>query len=611
MARTLDLGLVIFADDKASRTLVRVRVNTDQLDQSVARTSRRLQDSATVTNQNFVPALRGLTFAAAGAAAAIAVMSRSAGVYQRQIRLAGFLTGETGAKLASFDQDVRGVARDLALMPVEAAKAAQAVGRLGFRGSAALDVLRASSVVTAASLGDLSSPQAVAAVGTALRAFGQNSSQATVASDSLTNAVNRTSLNFKKLPLALGTASGFAAGFGANLNELLALLGATNDVIPRTERAATGVRNIFRDLSQQTTQAKLAQAGLNIELKNGQGEFRPILSILKELFTQLSSVTSAQRLQTLQQVFSIEAATTLAALNERIRVGFQGTNGEVVKGVEGLALLAEQMGTSGAAIGLAREGLKGMAGASQRARAAIAELSIQAGTAFNIILEPAVRFVTGALQVMSKVFVAIPTPVKILISVLAGLVVVAGSLSTVIIGSALALGTWSIAANAAGARGIALIGTLKAIAFRFTIVGVAIAGVIGLLAFVKSQFDDLDGQDIETNVNTTSKRRAVTVTEGTPAGVAGIQVAAPPTSPAAIRALAAQQLEAVNAATQAAAGVGATPAADAAPAAPGMVTAPAPVVVVLQMDGREVGRGIAEADQRDLRRTHQVRPMVT
>ena len=475
MARDLDVGFTVFANTQpAVQPMVKLNRVIGKTDKEMERFGKNLKRRAVQQQRQFAAAVRASSFALAALGVGLLKTAKVAGDYDRQIRLAALLTNNTGEAFTEFDAGVKSVASDLAQLPGEVAKAAQAIGRLGFRGSEAMVLLRNSVSLATASAGELTSPQAAAAVSTALRAFGKGAEDAAATTDSLTNAVVSTALNFKKLPLALGTSAGFASAFGASLNELLGILGAVNDVIPRTERAATGVRNIFRDLSQSTTKAKLASAGLNLQITDSAGNFRNILPILTELFQQTDKMTEAQRLQAFQTGFSIEAATTLAALQGRLAAGVEGVNGEVVTGIAGLSLLVKKMGDAGTTGSIVEEVLKGAAGAMQFFKSETALAAIEIGTAINEFLAPALNFVTGLIKGLREAIANASPTTKAIIGIFGAGAIILGIVATALIAASFAMGGWALITTTATAANVAFVASLVPIA-------VAIAGIVALV----------------------------------------------------------------------------------------------------------------------------------
>lgn len=609
MARNLTIGVLIFGKDKLSGPARAARVGVDALGDATVRQQRAARRAAKTTKSNFVPALRGLAFAAAAAGAALGKMAIKAGDYDRQIRLAAFLTKNTNEKFAEFNEGVKEISSDLAIMPTDIARAGQAIGRLGFRGEASLLILREAATLTAASLGELSGEGAAGAVGTALRAFGRDAEDAKVVADSMTNAVSNTALNFKKLPLALGTAAGFAAGFGADLNELLGVLGAVNDVIPRTERAATGVRNIFRDLSDVTAQAKLKQAGFNLEVVDAAGEFRGIVPILEELFEQTEKMTGAQKLQAFQTGFSVEAATTLAALQERLKSGFEGTNGQVVKGIEGFKLLIESMGVTGSASALAEEKLKGFAGAMDKFKTEGTLLAQSIGDAMSTVLVPALNLVTRVMTSLRKAFDSLGPTGRTLIGILGIIGIIAGFVGAGIVALGLVMGSWTIIAGGAAVA----VGALATVLGFLFLELLPILVIVTLIAAAMVALANAFGADIDTPDFLGGNKGIIGELLGSDQGDDGTTAkgssAADTTLKTATGGIAASSiseeftLDEEDTPTPDSSGAGASPR-----GFPGGALPPsaAPSTVVLNLDGREVARALAEFQEDENDRNFRV-----
>lgn len=475
MAVDLDVGFTVFGDTApASRELAKFQRQVTKSDKRLEKFNKTLNVVARERQRKFTAAIRGTSVALAGLGVALLKTAKTAGVYDRQIRVAGILTGNTGEQFAEFDAEVKKVSSDLAVLPVQVAKAGQAVGRLGFRGAAAINVLRSSVTLAAASVGKLTSEKAAGAVAGALRAFGKTGKDAMVAADALTNAVNRSRLEWDKLPLAIGTASGFAAAFGANLNEMLAITGGVQDILGRTERSATGVRNIFRDLASETTIAKLAQRGLKLEVVDASGNFRKIIPILRDLFEQTEKMTQAQRQQTLQSTFSQEASAALFSLQNRLVSGFRDMNGELVTGIKGLQMFADSMGETGSTMTLAQEKLKGFAGAMDLLKTEGTLLAIEIGAALSTTLVPALKFVTGLITKLKDAFANTSPVVKTIIGVFGAAAIVLGILGGVLLAASLVMGGWTFITGAATAATLAFLASLGPIV-------IAIGAIVGLV----------------------------------------------------------------------------------------------------------------------------------
>ena len=547
MGRDIDTGFTVFADTKPAvrpmRGLIKV---TKQADKEMDRFGKNLKQRAVVQQRSFATAIRASTVALTGLGVALLKTATIAGDYDRQIRLAAFLTKNTEEKFAEFDAGVKQISSDLAILPSQVAKAAQAVGKLGFEGAGAMEVLRQGVTLARASLGELTSAQAVGAASTILKAFGQDASQARRAVDVLTTGVTSTALSFEKLPTALSTASGFAAAFGATMEETIAILGATNDIITKTERAATGVRNIFRDLSQVVTKQKLASAGLNIEILTQAGNFRGILPILSDLFEQTSQMTEAERLQTIQRGFTVESAGALFAITQRLKIGFRDQNGQMVKGIGGLKALVKRMEQTGVASALADTQLEGFAGAMESFKVEGALLAESIGKALNTVLVPALKFVTGLITDMKDAFENASPVTKTMIGIFGTAAIVLGAVGVIVIGATVAMGGWAFVTGIATGANLAFLTSLGPIAIVLTAVIALIfifqkqinkarAAFIKFTAFVnlrevtegeQAEIDELEGKVTDPSGGRVDQPAAPTSAEAITASIASAIAAA-------------------------------------------------------------------------------------
>jgi TP901 family phage tail tape measure protein len=513
MARTLDLGIVLFARDQASGPVRKVKLQVDGLTNSQGRQAKAAATSAAAINKNFIPALRGLAFAAAGAAAAIIKVALDTGEYEREIRLAAFLTGETAPEaFKKLDRSLRDLGIRFGIVPIEVAKATQAVGRLGIRGKDALEVTTGALTLMAASAGELGAQGAVDTLAAAMRSFGIDASKTSTVVDQLANATINTALDFKRLGLALGTAAGFAANFGGTLDETLTLLGLTRDVIVRAERGATGVRNIFKDLANVTKGLKGAAAGLNIETVDQAGNFRNIIDVAKEVFAEMDKMTDAQRSLLLNTRFSVEAVGVFTALQERMRTGTTDATGAMKEGIDTLIAMNEKIrDTKGTGDEFVEITLFGMAGAARIAKSTWEDLKIEFGRAINEVMVPALRLVTDGLSFFTGILNKVGPTGRKIIGILALLGVIAGLVSIPIIALSLAVGSWSviagIAAVATTALGVALRFLLSPLGLVIALLSLAVALAVELAnlfgADVKNPLDTIEDTEQQAKVTRT------------------------------------------------------------------------------------------------------------
>ena len=595
MANVADLGFRFYAQDAGATNVIRVlKLGIDDLNRGLARNGLQVQRIAKQTQVAFGDVL--------ATAAGLAVIGTSfvsstlkAGEFERQIGFLGLVSQSSGAELERLRTLVLATSRDLGLSAVETAKAASAIARLGFTGKQTAEVLRPALELVVASFGELDPDKAGKLIGQTLKSFGKDSRDSRKVADELARAVSASALDFQKLGLALGTTGGFAASFGSETSQLLALLGLARDVIERTERGATGIRNIFRDLTKTTVQNRLAQADLGITVVDQQGKFRDIFDILIEVEAALRNKTEAERLSTLQDIFSIEAATVMAAIFKRLESGVTDLDGSIKRGADGLRAMGKQVAAGNITLSdFMKAALGPLPGQLAITQATIEQFGIALGRVFGVIVGPALSFVTFLfdtfITVITKTGVFGRGLAVVLGIVGVGLLVLIPLLLTgAFLMKSFALLT-SFATVAAGGFFATIITGIKAL-LRTTIILGLISVALGFILDQFGAFNSLDTPELAVLQQAAAGGKAVApgasaVLPGIPATTGGIEALI-------------SQLEHGEGIEPAAGGGGAAPA-----ARPGQfgVAELMRLQVNLNVDGRNLAKVVEDVDLRESRR---------
>jgi TP901 family phage tail tape measure protein len=454
------------------------------------RLQRRARETGSAIGRSFKAQNIGTgdIVAAAGATtvltAGIFKSTLAAGAFERQMKSLKVITGADDKAMAGLRKTTLALAQEFGVMPTQVGKAEIALARVGFKGDDIARSLRTSMQLVAASFGELGPEEAGGLLTTTLKSFGLQARQSNRIGNQLAKATTETALNFKKLGLQIGTASGFAAQFGSDTQTMLALLGATTDVIPRAERAATGVRNIYRDLSKTSTLLNAKQAGLNLTVSDGAGNFRNVIDIMGDLEDQLKDLDPDVRLAKLQKVFSIEAATAFGALMSRAKTGFKQLDGGTVKTIRGLKGLADVIGNANTTLEeLVVAGLSNALGGFEKLKASVAVFAITIGEAFSTFVVPAMEMAAFTLKAFVrgvKEFGPIGTG---FVAVLGFAAVVLGIIGPLVLGAVIAFKTWGVVTTILGFIQNAFWLSLQAHMIRTMKIAVVMFSIVAILLF--------------------------------------------------------------------------------------------------------------------------------
>jgi TP901 family phage tail tape measure protein len=104
-----------------------------------------------------------------------------------------------------------------------------------------------------------------------------------------------------------------ASAAGASIEEVAAMAGLLGNVGIQGSMAGTALRASFLKLSAPPKVAADALANLGVEVKDLDGNLRPVPELLKELAQATEGLGSAERAEAIKQIFGAEASAGLNA----------------------------------------------------------------------------------------------------------------------------------------------------------------------------------------------------------------------------------------------------------------------------------------------------------
>ena len=169
--------------------------------------------------------------------------------YEKQLATLGGISKATSTELAAMDENAKKLGETTQWTATQVAALQTEFARLGF----ATDEIIAMSEATlnAATAMDAELAPAALLVGSVIKAFDKDATDAANITDILTASTQNSALSFEKLSVALpivGTTAKFA---GVSLEKMTAQLGTITDRGVDASTAATGLRNIYLELSKQ------------------------------------------------------------------------------------------------------------------------------------------------------------------------------------------------------------------------------------------------------------------------------------------------------------------------------------------------------------------------
>lgn len=158
--------------------------------------------------------------------------------------------------------------------------------------------------------------------GSALRAFGLESSDATHLLDVMAASTSKSALDFSKLQTSISIVAPVAHSFGISMEDTVALLGTLANAGFDASSASTALRNIFLNLANEN--GKLAK-GLGHTAKT----FPEIIAALKECTEKGISLSDALEMTDNRSVSAFSTLVSGAGSAEELRAALDNCNGSL------------------------------------------------------------------------------------------------------------------------------------------------------------------------------------------------------------------------------------------------------------------------------------------
>ena len=302
--------------------------------------------------------LRGATLTAnaafiGGAAAAIGFGKaiQTAANFETSLNVFAATAGATSEQLQEVSDTAKQLGQDITLPAVNAQDAADAMSELAKAGLSVQDSISgARGVLQLATAASIDNAQATQIAASALNAFGLQGDQAVHVADVLANAANESQGSIVDVGISLQQAAAVARQVGVSFEDTVSLLTllARNGI--RGSDAGTSLRVAFTRLVNPTEKARKVLEGLNVQLRDSQGNIRP--EIFAEFAQAQANLSRSQQDANAGIVFGTDA---LRAYSIAAR-----------EGITGLANVREELDKQGTAAELASARTKGTAGSFER-----------------------------------------------------------------------------------------------------------------------------------------------------------------------------------------------------------------------------------------------------
>lgn len=308
---------------RVSSQLTTVRKSAQQTDDAMSRMRRRLGISTAIAAGTALAA-RGMFHAA-----------KAAGDYNQQMDAARVIMGLNVKEFRELEKAAFRAGLETQFTPLQAAKAMVALGQAGLKGRQAIDALRPSLDLAAASLGKLSTGRAVSTVIATMKTFGLSASDSKRIVDSLIHSTNQFNISIQQLPGGVGNVARGAIALNQSLDDTLIALGLVKNVLPSVTRAATLTSSAMLRLSQKRTLKALDELGVSV--KNAQGDFLPFVEIVRRLDIALRKkyTDPVKRASVATDLLGKQGLVSFSIIAKQLQKGIE-VSAKYVAGVSGL-----------------------------------------------------------------------------------------------------------------------------------------------------------------------------------------------------------------------------------------------------------------------------------
>lgn len=389
---------------RLSEVFVEIGARTAKFNKGIDQASLKLSDfGKRVTNFSKDNALALAAFSAAGALAFKNLVD-VAGEFDASMRRVRAVSGATEDQFGRLTEVAKKLGRTTQFSASQAAEGMEFLAKAGFEADEVIGAIPGTLELAAAASLDLGSAADI--VSNVLTGFNLEVGQLARVNDVLAKAFTSSNTDLVQLGQAMKFAGPTAAGFGQDLEDVVAVLGAFGNAGIQASMAGTSLRGAMTRLANPSKEAEKILKELGITVFDSSGRMRNFLDIMEDL--SKSGISAAQ----VMEVFGQRAGPAIQALLS------QG-----IKGVRDFsAVLKDSAGTAAA---IAKVQMEGFTGATKELVSAFEGLKIAiAGSGLLEFVASAVRALAGFTRALSS----LPPEILVLTTAISGMLVVGASL---------------------------------------------------------------------------------------------------------------------------------------------------------------------------------------
>jgi TP901 family phage tail tape measure protein len=286
--------------------------------------------------------LRGQMFDAVALGATVVAPIKIAVDFEQSIVKLGAITRASDSSLKGLEKTARQLGESTMFSASEAASAMTFLGMAGFKTNDIIAATPGMLNLAQAAGSDLADTADIAS--NILSDFSLNAEDMGRVGDVLSATFTSSNTTLQMLGDTLKYAAPVASAAGASIEEVAAMAGLLGNVGIQGSMAGTALRASFLKLSAPPKVAADALANLGVEVKDLDGNLRPVPELLKELAQATEGLGSAERAEAIKQIFGAEASAGLTELLKQAGSGALDTYIQQLQQAQGTAdVMAKKM----------------------------------------------------------------------------------------------------------------------------------------------------------------------------------------------------------------------------------------------------------------------------
>jgi len=425
---------------------------------------------------------RQLTFLGAAMAVPFTIAINSAkDLTDELLKLKAVLQADV-TTMVRLEKRIRGLGKTTSFTSIQVAEAATALGRGGFSSQEIEDSLE--NVLNLARTGSLEMSRAATIMVDSIRNFGLSAKDSEQVADSFFVAATKGTVTVEELAQALKFSGGSGAELGISLNEMLAVLSQLSKAMLKSTIGGTSFNQMLLAVGKNAN--KLEEIG--IEPFTDTGQLKEPLKLFRELALALKSMTPAERLPVMADIFNVRgmrAAGAMARMMDSIDEAFLAIETGATRAAKASKIMDS-----------------GIGGSIRRLISATTDLQESIGIAFTESFQRLEKAVIPVINRLSdwaaenkELFIQVAKIVVGITTLGVALITISGALA--IVGGIIA-GVSTLFATLSGTGGIVALAFIGAAA-NITAMGVILfqtwdkikAKTLGLVNFIKAEFKDI------------------------------------------------------------------------------------------------------------------------